>query len=523
MESAERSLTMSPPAPVHDGSAPSRADDVFGDVPRAHGEETLDPADWERIRSLGHEMLDDMIALLQSVRGRPVWQPTPEAVRAEFDRQLPVDASGPEAVYRDFQRMVQPYATGNIHPRFWGWVMGTGSVTGVLAEMLSATLDSNAVGGDQSSTYLEMQVLAWLREMLRVPSESSGILVSGGSVANLVGITAARQAKAGLDAEGFGLAGGEHQPVLYCSTETHNSVMRAVALLGMGKRGVRTIPVGADYSIDIDALRSAIREDRAAGLHPFCIVGNAGTVNTGAFDDFHALADLAAAEGLWLHIDGAFGAFAALGNSVQHFVQGMERADSLATDLHKWMHMPYDVGCAFVRDTSAHRASFAQSAAYLDAQARGFAAGSHWFAEYGPQLSRGNRALKVWMELKTHGVRRYAQLVEQNVRQATHLAQLVTRTPGFVLAAPAPLNVVCFRMDLPGAPLSAINAANKELLLRIQESGVALPSSTVLNGTYVIRVAITNHRTRERDMELFMNAVAAIAATITEEMTREVA
>lgn len=506
------------PSPALDvASAPLAGaviDDHFGAIPTTAAEVGLDPEDWDAMRALGHTMVDDMVALLASVRARPAWQPVPTAVRESLAAPLPRTATSAADVYEQFRTTIQPYPTGNIHPRFWGWVMGTGSISGAFAELLAATLDSNAVGGDQGSTYVEMQVLQWLRELLGVSADASGILVSGGSVANLVGLTAARQAHAGLDAEGHGVAGQLRRPVLYCSTETHNSVAKAVAMLGLGAKGVRSVPVHGDYSVDVDAMREMIRSDRAAGLHPFCIVGNAGTVNTGAFDDLDALADLAVEEGCWLHVDGAFGAFAAVSESAKQFTVGMERADSLAVDLHKWMHMPYDVGCTFVRDRAMHHASFAQSASYLDPQARGFAAGSHWFAAYGPQLSRGNRALKVWMELKTHGTERYARLVDQNIAQARHLADLVQATDGFELAAPAPLNVVCLRMTIPGATRDAENAANQELLLRIQERGVALPSSTVLQGTYVIRVAITNHRTRLADLDLFMAAATELAAPL---------
>ena len=474
-------------------------------------ERTLDPADWNALGDLGARMLADMLTHLRTVRERPVWQPTPAAVRAAFTSELPEGPSSAASVYETFTRTVLPYHTGNIHPRFWGWVMGTGSPTGMLAELLTAAMNNNAIGGDQASTYVEAQVLGWIRAMLGYPADASAILVTGGSVANLIGLTAARNARTGIDADGHGLAGSAERPVLYCSTETHNSVAKAASLLGLGRRGVRQLPVGADYALDLRALEHAIREDRARGLRPFCVVGNAGTVNTGAFDDLTSLADIAREHDLWFHVDGAFGALAALVPELRHLVAGMERADSLAVDLHKWLHVPYDVGCALVRDQGAHRAGWAQSAAYLAPQARGIAAGSQWFAEYGPELSRGDRALKVWMELQIHGRAAYADLVAQNVAQARYLATRIEKTEGFELAAPVGLNIVCLRMTAPGADGATHDALNRELLLRVQESGVALPTSTVLGDRFVIRVAITNHRTRRADLDCLVAAMCAIA------------
>jgi glutamate/tyrosine decarboxylase-like PLP-dependent enzyme len=266
--------------------------------------------------------------------------------------------------------------------------------------------------------------------------------------------------------------------------------------------------VGPDYTIDVAALRRAIAEDRAAGHRPICVVGNAGTVNTGATDDLPALAVLCREEGLWLHVDGAFGALAALAPALRPLVRGIELADSVAFDLHKWMYLPYEVGCTLVRDQVAHRATFNVTPAYLAAFERGIAAGGFPFAERGVQLSRGFRALKVWMSLKTHGVDAFARLIEQNVKQAAYLVELIQAHPRLELLAPAPLNVVCFRyVGAHDADESARNERNQEILLQIQESGLAVPSTTVLGGRLAIRVAITNHRSRREDFDLLVRAV----------------
>ena len=482
---------------------------------------SLDPADareWEELRQLGHLMVDEMLEYLRTVRERPVWRPVPAEVRKRLagEGPAPRDPTPAARVYEEFKRDVLPYPTGNIHPRFWGWVIGTGTPLAMLADMLASGMNPQVAEFDDSSAVVENQVIGWLVELLGLPPGTHGLLVSGGSMANFVGLAVARNARAGFDVRerglqngggGGGVGGAGPRLSVYVSTETHSSVRKAVELLGLGHDALRAIPVAADYAIDIAALREKLAADKAAGWQPICIVGNAGTVNTGATDDLRALAALSREAGAWFHVDGAFGALAALVPALRPLVSGLEQADSVAFDLHKWLYMPYEVGCTLVRDQKAHRATFNVTPAYLASFDRGIAAGGFPFAERGVQLSRGFRALKVWMSFKTHGVDAFAQLIHQNVRQAHYLAGLVTKHPRLELLAPAPLNVVCFRLVVPGADDAALNALNKEILLQIQESGLAIPSQTMLNGKFAIRVAITNHRSRREDFDLLVRAV----------------
>ncbi len=477
-------------------------------------EETLDPDDWDALRALGHTMLDDMLTYLQTVRERPVWQPMPEAARAALRQPLPRAPEGSAAAYADFQANVLPYPLGNIHPRFWGWVIGTGTPFGMLAEMLSAGMNSNVFGGDQAPHHVETQVIDWCKELLGYPADASGLLVSGGSMANTVALTAARNACAGFDVRQAGLSAAPQPLVMYGSTETHSSVARAAELLGLGQAGWRRVPVNANYEIDLAALEAMLAADKAAGLRPFCVLGNAGTVNTGATDDLAALADIAEREDLWFHVDGAFGAVAALAPAVQPRLAAMARADSLAFDLHKWLYMPYEAGCVLVRDRAAHRNAFSTTATYLKRAAQGLATGNDWFSDYGLQLSREFRALKVWLSLKEHGADKYARLVQQNIAQATYLADLVDATPNLERLAPAPLNIVCLRYNPGGRDEAALNQLNEALLVKLYASGVAAPSSTVLGGRYAIRVAITNHRSRREDFDQLVAAVVALGAAL---------
>jgi len=474
-------------------------------------EETLDPRDWNELRVLGHRMVDDMLAYLEQVRERPVWQSVPEEVKASLAGPPPLEPTDVGAVYEQFRRDILPYPTGNIHPRFWGWVMGTGTPVAMLADMLASGMNPHLAGYDQSASLVEHQVVSWMAELLGFPPDASGLLVSGGSMANLVGLTVARNTKAGFDVREAGLqTPGLPRLLFYGSSETHSWARKAAELLGLGNSAFRRVPVTADYRIDMGALRSAIAADRKAGARPFCLIGNAGTVNTGATDDLRALARIARDEDLWFHVDGAFGAFAALAPSLREIVAGMGEADSLAVDLHKWGYLPFEVGLALVRDEAAHRAAFATRSSYLEATPRGIVAGGLPFAELGVQLSRGFRALKVWMSLKTHGARALGRLVEQNVRQARHLRGLVEAHPRLELLAPVPLNVVCFRFAASGLDPAALDVVNQEILIRLQERGIAVPSSTVLDGRFALRVAITNHRSRLDDFDLLVNAVAGI-------------
>ncbi|MDB4885765.1 MAG: hypothetical protein JWN79_1203 [Gemmatimonadetes bacterium] len=479
---------------------------------------TLDPADWTEFGALAHRMVDDMLAHLASLAQQPAWREMPPAVRGSFSGEVPREGKGDAAAYAEFVERVMPYTSGNQHPRFWGWVQGNGTPLAMMAEMLAAGINPHLAGFNQAPALVEHEVVRWLASLLGMPHDASGVLVSGGTMANTIGLAVARHAgavAAGWNVKEDGLQGeGSPRLVFYGSSETHNWARKAAELLGLGNRSFHRVPVDAEHRMDLAALAARIAEDRAAGLRPFCVIGTAGTVNTGATDDLTAIADLCARERLWFHVDGAFGALAYLSEELRPMVDGMERADSLAFDLHKWGSMPFECACVLVRDPAVHRAAFASSASYIDPMARGVIAGGLPFAERSLELTRNFKALKVWMSLTANGADHHARLIEQNVRQAHALAALVDAHPALERLAPAPLNVVCFRYAPPGYPDAGLDALNEEILLRLQERGLAVPSGTRLAGRYAIRVANVNHRSRMSDFTALVDDVVALGEEI---------
>jgi aromatic-L-amino-acid decarboxylase len=504
-------------------------------------EETLDPKDWNEMAALGHRMVDDMLHYLKTVRDRPAWTHAPQEAKEHFTQALPLDPQAPEQVYQEFLEYVLPYPAGNIHPRFWGWVIGTGTVFGAFAEMLAAGMNTNTGGLDHhSANHVESQLIRWFREIFGFPAEASGVLTSGCSAANLIALAVARNTKAEGDIRRRGLRGAGRRMVLYGSEEIHSSLQKAVELLGLGSDCLRTVPVDEMFRIDTAKLEEAITADRKRGYLPFCVIGAAGTTNTGAVDDLQTLADISEREQLWFHVDGAFGAWAVLAPGGKEQLRGMERADSLALDLHKWMYMPYEIGCVLVRSERDHRSTFSLTPAYLahGEGGLGLTGGDlPWFSDYHFQLSRGFRALKAWMSLKEHGLRKYGRLIDQNIRQARHLADLVRKEPRLELAAEVTLNVVCFRYvgeDRGGARRSEwaqrgerarrperdeeqkhpLDALNRKVLVRLQEEGIAVPSGTTIRGRYFLHLAITNHRSRLEDFDLLVREVLRIGGEL---------
>lgn len=478
-------------------------------------EETLDPQNWDELRKLGHQMIDDMMGYLKSLRDSPAWRPVPEGVRRAIGGTLPTEPQSYESVYNEFVDHVLPYPNGNIHPRFWGWVQGTGTPFAMLADMLASGMNPHMAGFEQAPAIVEETVMEWLKKLMGFPESASGLLVSGCTMANLTALMVARNQKAGVALRENGLQGtGNATLVAYASSEMHCWAQKAMDVLGLGSRNLRIIPVDEDYRLSKEELAQSIHRDRALGLQPFCILATAGTVNTGAIDNLDALADLAEQENLWFHIDGAFGALARLSPRHSRLLNGMERANSLAFDLHKWMYLPFEVGCVLIKDPAAHHKTFAQTAHYISAVGRGVMAGALQFSDLGIELTRGFKALKVWMSLKAHGSLQLGRIIGQNIDQAQHLAKLIQNSPNLTLLAKVSLNVVCFRYHVPNLEENLLTKLNQEILIQLQEKGYAVPSATTLAGKFGLRVAIVNHRSIRSDFDFLVNKVEELGQEI---------
>jgi glutamate/tyrosine decarboxylase-like PLP-dependent enzyme len=475
-------------------------------------EKSLDPEDWDELRRLGHQAFDDMLEYLKSVGDRPAWQPLPQAAKRLFEEDVPRQGMQRGAVYEQIREHVLPYPTGNIHPRFWSWVGGTGTPTQLIPDLVASAMNSAALGFDEvASSYVELQLLSWFKSLLDYPADASGLLVSGGSMANLVGLAVARTHAAPYDVREQGVNTSDFPRLMfYMSSEGHSSLRKAIELLGLGSESLRIVPVQDDFTIDSAALRTAIRDDRDAGRMPACIIATAGTVNTGAIDPLHELADIAAEENLWVHADAAFGGFAKLSPDSAHLVDGLERADSLAFDLHKWLYVQYDCGCVLVKSSDTHRNTFSVIPSYLRKFDRGLASGPVNLSEYGVQLSRSFKALRAWTALKTEGTDRYGLQIEQNIQQANYLTRLIEDRQDLQLLAPTAMNIVNFRFLDDSLNDEQLDDLNAEILMQLHERGIATPSSTVLNSRFSIRVAICNHRSKRADFDALVEAVVAI-------------
>lgn len=480
-------------------------------------EETLDPDDWSEARAVAHEIVDFAVGHLSGVRGRPVWQEMPADIRAAFDQPLPQGPTPLIEVFRAVSDTLLRYPMGNIHPRFWGWYMGSGNFTGALGDFLAAIDGSNLAGGNTAAAAVDRQVVNWLKSMMGFPDSASGTLTSGGSMANMVALTVARNAMAGVDVRLEGVTSLPRPLRFYASDQAHSCHQKAMETLGLGSRALRLVPSDGEFRMSIAALDVAIAEDRAAGWRPACVIATAGTTNTGAMDDLRAIAAICRREGLWFHVDGCIGALIRIAPRNRLLVDGIETADSIALDPHKWLHTPFEAGCALVRDRDRHFNTFTLHGDYLEEKPRGLASGE-FLADYGFELSRGFKALKIWMSLKEQGAGKFGRLIDQNIAQGAYLTDLVTAEPSLELMAPTAINIVCFRYLGAGGDEAHLKALNTEIMLRIQEAGTAVPSDTTVHGRHCLRVAINNHRTRAEDIDLLVREVVRIGHAVEAEV-----
>ncbi|MFJ5228843.1 pyridoxal phosphate-dependent decarboxylase family protein [Kitasatospora sp. NPDC088391] len=452
---------------------------------------------------------------LDGLPGRPVWEPMDPAARsALLDLELPEEGADFAALLKTVEERVMPHPMGNGSPRFFGWVNSAPQPAGVLAALAASAMNPSSAGGDHADVHLERAVVRWIAELVGFPHPAGGgLLTSGTSMATIVCLAAARNRAArtaGWDVRADGLAG---MPPLvgYVTGEAHSCVRKAAELLGLGSRHLRVVPTDADGHLVVDGLRRAVAEDRAAGRLPFLVVASAGTVGTGAVDPFGPIADLAAAEGLWFHVDGAYGAFGVLDEEIRHRYAGMDRADSLALDPHKWLGVPVDCGCALVRDADELRGTFSLVPSYLRDDAAGDLG---WFSEYGTEQTRPFRSLKVWASIAHRGRAGVARDVAHCAAQARRLGGWVDADADLELLAPVETSIVAFRYRPAGVDEETAQRINARLPVAVQLRGRVFVTGAVYRGTELLRACLLNASTTDADLRLLLDEVKSAGAEL---------
>lgn len=384
--------------------------------------------------------------------------------------------------------------------------MGASNFTGALADFLAAVDGSNLGGGNTGSARVESQVIDWMKEIVGFPASASGTITSGGSMANAVALTIARNTRAAYDVRQKGVVDLDRHMRFYASAEAHSCHQKGLEILGLGADALRLIPTHDDFSMDLAALERAIAEDRASGHLPVCVIATAGTTNSGAIDDLKRVASICEQNDLWFHVDGCIGALIRIAPESAGLVDGVEGADSVALDPHKWMHTPFAAGCVLVKNDTAHFDAFEMHADYLQMQSRGVVSGK-FLADYGFDLSRGFDALKIWMSLKENGIEKFGRMIDQNIAQAKYLERRIAEETEMEVLVPPKINILCFRYRGNLEAEDSIKGLNVEIMLRMQESGFAVVSDTTLGGRHCLRVAINNHRTKREDLDILVDEV----------------
>src|SRR6201997_3982878 len=463
----------------------------------------------DEIRDWGNSVIQFMSDYLGNLRDRGVYRRMfSRRIRDRIDAALPTKGTDFDSLLKIFREDIIPFSRQNAHPRMFGYVQSPGIPLAAFADLLASTLNANLTVWRSAPAPVELERLTidWIRQILGFNAEAGGLFVSGGSMANLAAIAVARQAKA--DSAG--------RLRIYASSETHFSIAKAAALLGIGRENVCQVAVDEHFKVRTDDLVAKIAADLEAGYVPFCVVANAGTVNTGAVDPLREIRGVANRFQLWMHVDGSYGAFAILAGSARKLFAGMEQADSIALDPHKWLYLPVDVVCVIYRDPDAARATFAHEAEYT--RMFGEEADEAFVCwDYGPELSRRFRALKVWMLLKGVGLDRLGKAIESNLACARHLESMVQASDDFEMIAPVELSIFCFRhvpRRLRDQSPGVIDAFNEGLLVALQRDGSSYLSNATLGGRFALRGCVLNYRTTLRDMEILLDDLRRVAKSL---------
>ena len=488
----------------------------INEIAQLINDETFD-MDFKDLRESSEQCYNLLVDYLENIRSASILPDKPmDQIKKEIWESLPQTEMSLSDVLVECQEKIIANAVRFGHPRFLGWVLPSGTFSGALADGIASTINQNvAVSGARMATVVELLVLDWIKQIIGYDQDAAGILVSGGSQANLIGLVVARNVSSGFDVGANGLC-QRKKMMLYASEEIHFCVPKAVNILGIGTDNIRWVKVDQDFCMDAKDLEMQIVEDRARGYFPFCVVATAGTVNTGAIDPLDSIADICQRYNLWFHVDAAYGGFASISSNLKSLMQGIDRADSIALDPHKWLFVPYEAGCILVKNPEYMKNTFSMDASYLHLNDDTGTSNTYVdFSNYGIQLSRQFRALKIWMSLKQYGIQKYGRMIEQNVNLAKYLEVLIDESFDFETLTPASLSVCCFRY-FPGDLREKyregdtsekdkidtyLNRLNLSIARAMRSGHRALLSSTMLRDKFVLRACIINFRTTKKDIQ----------------------
>ena len=468
-------------------------------------------------RRLGHRLVDQLADALEAIPRGPVTRdPSPSVIRqaGNLTGPLPETGADPAVLLDRATRLLFQHSLFNAHPRFFGYITAAPAPIGVLGDFLAAGVNAN-VGAwtlSPAASEVEAQTVRWIAEFIGYPADCGGLFVTGGNMANIVCFFAARAAKTTWDVRGKGIAEAGKRLRMYGSAETHTWIQKAADMGGLGTESIRWIPTSRDLRMDVSLLRRQIDADFASGDVPFMVVGTAGSVSTGAVDPLGEIAALCKEYGLWFHVDGAYGGFAAAVPDVTADLRELTSADSIAVDPHKWLYAPLEAGCALVRDPNALRGAFAYHPPYYH-----FGEQATNYVDFGPQNSRGFRALKVWLALQHAGAAGYRRMIADDIRLSRAMADAVRRSNDLQLMTQA-LSITTFRYvptelrSKVGDPdvETYLDALNRELLDRLQRGGETFVSNAVIEGRYVLRACIVNFHTSLADVEASVEIAARV-------------
>lgn len=447
----------------------------------------------EEMRGLGYRIVDQIVEHFEALASKPVMRVSPRVeLEAELREPLPEKPTPVDALLDQLQRVIWPNIGNVQHPRFFAFIPSPSNFVSVMADALAAGFNPFAGNWLEGSgpAQIELVTIDWLREMCGLPETAGGLFVSGGSMANLTALAAARRAM---------LDNRSDDAVIYFSDQTHNSIEKALRVLGFAREQIRALPSDEDFRLPVESLRRAVAEDRADGRRPFCVIANAGTTNTGAVDPLNQLADLCERENLWLHVDGAYGAAACLSERGRKLLTGIERADSLSLDPHKWLFQPFEIGCVLARDARLLKKTFHTMAGYLEDTKRAEEEEINYY-DYGVQLTRGFRALKLWLSIKTFGASAFREAINHGFEMAEFAENILRQSGSWRIISPATFGIVTFRYVAEGRPENEVNEIHRRLVEMMAKDGFAFANSTALRGQTVMRLCTINPRTTEDDV-----------------------